>query len=341
MATTKVNHPDLLDLASDTGATVFPKGTTAERPVSPEAGYIRFNTTDNVMETYDGTEWLVLDTLIPPYAVDYLVVAGGGGGGFNNGGGGGAGGYRNSYNNETSGGNSPSESPMLVNIGELYNIIIGAGGAAGTDPPNAGYTGENSSFSTIVSLGGGGGAYVPQDGGSGGGGSGAGTSTQYPGGLGTSGQGFSGGYGGFRYAGGGGGGAGAPGENIPSSQNPPLGGNGGIGLQSSITGTSIYRAGGGGGATQSGASYGNGGLGGGGRSQIFGGSQATAGTSNTGGGGGGNYTYTGGGNQGGSGVVILRMPTAKYSGTTTGSPTVTTDGSDTILTYTSSGTYTA
>jgi len=61
------------------------------------------------------------------------------------------------------------------------------------------------------------------------------------------------------------------------------------------------------------------------------------GSLNTGGGGGGGYT----GGQGGSGVVILRMPTANYSGTTTGSPTVTTDGSDTILIYTGSGTYTA
>jgi hypothetical protein len=43
----------------------------------------------------------------------------------------------------------------------------------------------------------------------------------------------------------------------------------------------------------------------------------------------------------GGGVVILRMLTSKYSGTTTGSPTVTTDGTDTILTYTGSGTYTA
>jgi hypothetical protein len=40
-------------------------------------------------------------------------------------------------------------------------------------------------------------------------------------------------------------------------------------------------------------------------------------------------------------VVILRMLTADYSGTTTGSPTVTTSGSDTILTYTGSGSYTA
>ena len=35
------------------------------------------------------------------------------------------------------------------------------------------------------------------------------------------------------------------------------------------------------------------------------------------------------------------MPTANYSGTTTGSPTVTTSGSNTILTYTGSGSYTA
>jgi len=47
------------------------------------------------------------------------------------------------------------------------------------------------------------------------------------------------------------------------------------------------------------------------------------------------------GGAGGSGVVILRMATANYSGTTSGSPTVSTDGSDTILVYNASGTYTA
>jgi hypothetical protein len=40
-------------------------------------------------------------------------------------------------------------------------------------------------------------------------------------------------------------------------------------------------------------------------------------------------------------VVILSIPTAKYSGTTTGSPTVTTSGANTILKYTASGSYTA
>jgi hypothetical protein len=43
----------------------------------------------------------------------------------------------------------------------------------------------------------------------------------------------------------------------------------------------------------------------------------------------------------GGGVVILRMLTSKYSGTTTGSPNVFTEGSDTALVYSGSGTYTA
>jgi hypothetical protein len=37
----------------------------------------------------------------------------------------------------------------------------------------------------------------------------------------------------------------------------------------------------------------------------------------------------------------LRMPTANYSGTTTGSPTVTTDGSFTVIKFTGTGTYTS
>jgi hypothetical protein len=39
--------------------------------------------------------------------------------------------------------------------------------------------------------------------------------------------------------------------------------------------------------------------------------------------------------------VIISIPTAFYSGTTTGSPTVTTSGTNTILKYTGSGSYTA
>jgi hypothetical protein len=39
--------------------------------------------------------------------------------------------------------------------------------------------------------------------------------------------------------------------------------------------------------------------------------------------------------------VILKVPTAKYSGVTTGSPTVSTSGGFTFVKFTSSGTYTA
>jgi hypothetical protein len=42
-------------------------------------------------------------------------------------------------------------------------------------------------------------------------------------------------------------------------------------------------------------------------------------------------------------VVIISIPTTNYTGVTTGSPTVTTSGANTILTYgtVGSGTYTA
>ena len=58
-------------------------------------------------------------------------------------------------------------------------------------------------------------------------------------------------------------------------------------------------------------------------------------------GGGGGSSAPGNGANGGSGVFYLSVPTAFYTGTTTGSPTVTTSGANTILKYTSSGSYTA
>jgi hypothetical protein len=44
---------------------------------------------------------------------------------------------------------------------------------------------------------------------------------------------------------------------------------------------------------------------------------------------------------GGKGVVILSMATANYSGTTSGSPTITTSGANTILQFNGDGSYTA
>lgn len=36
----------------------LPSGTTAQRPASPSAGYLRFNTDDGVPECWNGTEWI-------------------------------------------------------------------------------------------------------------------------------------------------------------------------------------------------------------------------------------------------------------------------------------------
>ncbi len=258
------------------------------------------------------------------YDAEYLVVAGGGGAGKpgdNRSGGGGAGGLLTNY-----GGTAIS-----FTGGVTYTVTVGAGGAGGTT--NTGAQGANSVLSgsditTITSIGGGGGGgQTPTTGGSGGGGG-----DTEAGAAGTVGQGNAGGNGtpGGVAAGGGGGGAGAVGGNSSSS----TGGAGGNGLANSITGSSVTYAGGGGGICENGTG-GSGGSGGGGAGTNGAGGDGTA---NLGGGGGAGHSSAG---DGGSGVVILRVATAKYSGNTTGSPTVTTDGSDKVIKFTASGSYTA
>jgi hypothetical protein len=261
---------------------------------------------------------------ITTYVATYLVVAGAGGGGWNQGGGGGAGGLLTSTTGLTK--------------GQVYTITIGGGGNGASGSGQNGSNGSNSSISgtgitTVTSIGGGGGGgdsspYLGSSGGSGGGNMGSNSGAA---GSGTSGQGNAGGSGGSSR-GGGGGGAGAAGGSGSSTAA------GGVGLQSSITGSSTYYAGGGGGGAGSG-SGGTGGSGGGGAGGTN--SNGTSGTANTGGGGGGGAGGPYGYGSGGSGVVILSVPTANYSGTTTGSPTVTTSGSNTIIKFTSSGSYTA
>ena len=152
--------------------------------------------------------------------------------------------------------------------------------------------------------------------------------------------------------GGGGGGAREPGDDAPDIT---VGGHGGSGFATKIEGTAFRYGGGGGGGTRSstGNNYSNnntkGGFYGGGRGGYLsvavgstGGS--THGTPNTGGGGGcGGYSTglpsTQQGGNGGSGVVIFRVKTTEYS-SSTGSPTITTIGDDTILRFNSSGTIT-
>ena len=274
-----------------------------------------------------------LSVVIPPVSVDYLVVAGGGAGNQSNGGGAGAGGLRTSWPGG-SGGGGPSESQALITVGSNYIVTIGAGGVQnGANPSTIANDGSDSIFYNITSNGGGAAGsragYPARTGGSGGGG-GSSSNAGNQAAAGTTNQGYAGANGvDFgSYRGGGGGGAGASGT-LP---------NGGAGKEVNIIGgTGNYYAGGGGGGANSGPGSGGSGGGGAGSSSWT----MNSGAANTGGGGGsGANSGTVQGGNGGSGIVILRMSTSRYSGTTTGSPTVTTDGSDTILTYTGSGTYT-
>ena len=62
---------------SSTGYFDLPTGTTAQRPVSPNAGYIRFNTTLSVMEIYIGNQWITLATtnIVDPLSTFLLMGA--------------------------------------------------------------------------------------------------------------------------------------------------------------------------------------------------------------------------------------------------------------------------
>jgi hypothetical protein len=252
-------------------------------------------------------------------SVEYLVVAGGGSGGSSQGhnsygsGGGGAGGLKTGSTNVTA---------------SSYGIYVGAGGLAvgGGGPVGVqGNNGETSSFSVVVSTGGGGGGYGTSGqgsngsiGGSGGGGGSAGNKT---GGSGVAGQGYAGGAGkdgSPDYAGGGGGGAGTNGSDAVND----AAGNGGYGITNSISGVEKAYAGGGGGSSEDATSLGQGGSGIGGNGGFIqnpGGTDATAGAVNTGsgGGGGGNSTYSG---AGGSGIVIVRYVTMAAVPTITVTP---------------------
>jgi len=273
--------------------------------------------------------------------VQYLVIAGGGSGSRapNVGaGGGGAGGVVTHTTNL---------------VAANYSVSVGAGGAA--YPGSSSYDGGGNNGSVTSAFGaapngGGRGNYYgvgsnyvgASAGGSGGGG---GWNNNTAGGVsqGTvpAGATFYGNAGGTgsNYSAGGGGGAGAVGYNAENTGG--FDGRGGIGITSSITGSSVYYAGGGGAGNSTNPTVG--GLGGGGTG--YGGTSApvaTAGTVNLGGGGGGSggTGYDTFPNRpsgaGGSGVVIARYPSSYVI--TLGAGLVgstTTVGTDKVTTITS------
>jgi hypothetical protein len=260
----------------------------------------------------------------PAISGQLLLVAGGGSGGngTNNTGGGGAGGYR-------------EVNPHSFYGGEVYTITVGAGGSqsSGSDSSIA------SSFTGTVPASGGGMGGNASTGNSKNGGSGGGSKCQTGGAFGTGNtppfsppQGNPGGATG-NHAAGGGGGAGGSGGGGGSNT---VGGPGGAGSTTNISGSPLSYAGGGGGAGDPGGSGAAGG--GSGKPQSSPGSGGGADV-NSGSGGGGAYAESTSGGNGGSGIVYLRIPTADYTGTYTGTVSVNTDGSDTILQYTGPGTY--
>lgn len=274
----------------------------------------------NTIHTFTGNGTFTVG--VPTPLVNALVVAGGGGGGSGaagaaNGGGGGGGGvvYNNGY-------------PIGV---QPYSVTVGSGGAANAN-------GANSVFDSITATGGGSGGGlaaldVGGNGGSGGGGSSATTGAAAGGVASPVGQGYNGGasVGGSPYRGGGGGGAG----QVGSGSSP---GYGGAGITNSISGVSVFYGGGGGAGADSGA--GLGGSGGGGAGVIYtSGTGGIAGTANTGGAGGGGASQGVSipGGAGGSGIVIISYLTGSITAT---GGTITTSGSNTIHTFTSSGTFT-
>jgi hypothetical protein len=290
------------------------------------------------------------------YTIDYLTVGGGGGGADTYGGGGGAGGFL--------------DGSQTFYSGYTYTITIGAGSAGILYSPSTNYTsskgsntsivGSQSPAISIVAFGGGSGTGNGLGGNAGNPAGGSGGGGGYPGragelAIGSPGVGVAGtqGYPGApiqgSFNGGGGGGAaqagqgsgGGAGKSWPFDFSAPL--------------NNRYAGGGGGGGASPPSAWGGpGGLGGGGtgkNGQGLGPGQ-NAGAVNTGGGGGGGATvfpnpggpaadFTG---AGGSGVVLLAVPNAQYPGVSAPGATVTTPPAapgKTVLTYTSSGTFTA
>jgi hypothetical protein len=249
--------------------------------------------------------------------VDYLIVGGGGGGGSAGpyGGGGGGG-----------GGEVLSNLEALALSAATYPVSVGAGGAGGPWGTKRGDDGAPSVFDTNNTAnntaeggGAGGVSFGEQDGASAATGGGAGGGHV----AGTPGTGNPGGHGGSAVAGQtgtsprmGGGGGGAAGDGGDATVGETAG-DGGVGVESQITGTTVrYGGGGGGGSGTDGTEAkntepaGQGADGGGTGGKQVDGSPGVDGLGGGGGGAGGTGLANRGsmGGDGGSGIVIVQYP---------------------------------
>jgi hypothetical protein len=280
-----------------TSAVKIPVGTTGQRPGTPVAGQIRYNSTLDQAEVYSGTEWkavggvpfdasgVVITTIdgykIHTYTVSgtftpsltkegkvEVLVVGAGGGGAN-------------YNPHGGGGGGGAVVYGVLNIAKNtspISVVVGTGGAPGSG-------GGTSYFSTLTAPGGG-------------------TGSGYVGGA--SGSGLAGSVGTFSNGGGGGGGAQTTGFGVVGG-----GAIGGEGFGSSISGTlKTYGGGGGGGGSPYAQNSNSPGVGfSGGAWGAWGSANATVARANSGGGGGGGGLFSDPdryASSGADGIVIIR-----------------------------------
>lgn len=272
-----------------TSAVKIPVGTTGQRPGTPVAGQMRYNSTLDQAEVYSGTEWKAVGgspfdasggviTTIDGYKIHTYTVSG-------------------------------TFTPSLTKEGKVEVLVVGAGGAGASFNPHGGGGGGGQVVTGFLSIAKGTApiSVVVGSGSSGTGGAsyfgpftanGGQPGSGYTGG--TSGSGIAGGSGTFVGAGGG---SGA--QTTQTFRWTDAGGVGGQGYGSSISGTlQVYGGGGGGGSTGSGRSGAPGinGGGNGGSSNVA----PTAGVSGSGGGGGGSAFPSYVGALGGDGIVIIR-----------------------------------
>lgn len=266
-----------------TSAVKIPVGTTGQRPGTPVAGQMRYNSTLDQAEVYSGTEWKAVGgspfdasggviTTIDGYKIHTYTVSG-------------------------------TFTPSLTKEGKVEVLVVGAGGMGATvgNPGGGGGGGgnvvsgvvtiaKNTAPMTVVVGSGSTGTGGPSSFGpftANGGGPGGSTTG------GTSGSGISGGTG---NSVGGGGGAGA--QATQTFKWTDAGGVGGQGYGSSISGTLRMYGGGGGGASSGAGKASAPGINGGG-------GQGVAPTTNSGGGGSGGSSAHGA-TLGADGVVIIR-----------------------------------
>lgn len=247
-------------------AVTIPSGTTAQRPGSPEAGMIRFNTELAQLEGYNGSDWQQLATpkfepstfvtyngaganqtfTVPSGKAKIRVWAwGAGGGGGNTGSSGGEGGFG-------AGGGMIYVPELDVTSGENLTVVVGSGSS--TTASNGSTVHPNFDFSTFVDSG-----PVYGGGGAAGRGEGAGSNGAYGG----AGGGASGIKRGstwlLRAYGGAGGGGGAYANTGTTAGNGPSNSSGGSDNNgpNGTRGGNGVDGGGGGGSGGDGSSYGN------------------------------------------------------------------------------------